>query len=236
MRSDPLLYAAGTIGLGLVGLWFGDFALQWQPVPKSVPGRDGLALLSGALLVLGGAACALPRWSARGALALALFYGAWVVALHGMRIAAAPLDLVAWLGAAEIGALAAGGLMLAADGDTARRTAQLIFGLSALVFGVSHFVYADFTARMIPAWVPARPFWAWATGVGHCLAGLAIVSGTAARLAAAAMAAMCLSFALILHVPAVVARPGSHAAWTMLFVTVAIAGAAWSMRRATRLV
>jgi len=239
MRSYPaFLLAVGTIGLGLVGIAFADFALQWQPVPKGLPLREPLALITGALLIVVGAIALIPHRAVWGGLALAITYGVWVLLLDVPRAVADPLTLSAWLGVAEIGSLAAAGVILL--GSEWQRPAlivgaQIAFGICALVFGVCHFVYADFTANMIPAWMPGRLFWAWATGIGHCLAGLAILTGLQARLAAGLLAAMCLSFALILHVPAIVASPASHAAWVMLFVTNAIAGAAWTMRKAVRL-
>ena len=41
------VYAAGAVMLGVVGLAFADFALQWQPVPKGVPARTVLASSGG---------------------------------------------------------------------------------------------------------------------------------------------------------------------------------------------
>src|ERR1700736_1322006 len=38
-----LLQSCGLIGLGVLGLWYRDFALQWQPVPAGIPGRSVLA-------------------------------------------------------------------------------------------------------------------------------------------------------------------------------------------------
>ena len=54
-----------------------------------------------------------------------------------------------------------------------------------MVFGFAHFNYIDFTAS-VGAGVDSadQMFWAWATGAGHLAAGLALVSGFQARLAA----------------------------------------------------
>ena len=41
------LFAVGMIGLGVLGLIYGDFALVWQPVAAWVPGRDGAGLSGG---------------------------------------------------------------------------------------------------------------------------------------------------------------------------------------------
>ena len=56
MNSNALPYALGAILLGAVGIWFHDFALQWQPVPAGFPFRVQFASASGVLLIVGGAA------------------------------------------------------------------------------------------------------------------------------------------------------------------------------------
>ena len=61
----------------------------------------------------------------------------------------------------------------------------ILAGASAIVFGFAHFDYIDSRRSIVPAWIPpTRLFWAWATGAGHLAAGLALVSGIQARLAA----------------------------------------------------
>jgi uncharacterized membrane protein YphA (DoxX/SURF4 family) len=231
IERDALPYALGAIGLGIASLIAHDFAFQWQPVPAILPAREMLALVSGALLVAGGLTAAWPR-AGLARLILPVFYLLWVIALHLPVVAATP-NIGKLLGVAEILALAAGGSVLA--GNRAPKwlspAARIAFGLSALVFGLSHFVYAKETASFVPAWIPMPLFWAYATGAGHAAAGLAILSGVKARLAATALAAMCGSFVLLLHVPRVLADPASRFEWTMLSVALSIAGAALLIRR-----
>ena len=231
IEIDALPYAVGAIGLGIASLIARDFAFQWQPVPKDIPTGEILALASGALLVAGGLAA---TWRSAGLARLILpaFYLLWVLALHLPVLAAKP-DVGSLLGVAEILALASGGSVLAGSrGPTwLPRAAQIAFGLSALVFGISHFVYADFTAKMVPGWLPMPLFWAYATGAGHTAAGLAILSGIKARLAATTLAGMCGSFVLLLHAPRVLADPASRFEWTMLCVALSITGAALLLRR-----
>jgi hypothetical protein len=49
MGMGHLAFALMMIALGLLGLFAGDFALVWQPVPSDIPGRTILACLCGAL-------------------------------------------------------------------------------------------------------------------------------------------------------------------------------------------
>jgi hypothetical protein len=43
---------------------------------------------------------------------------------------------------------------------------------SCVVFGLSHFAFAAFTADMIPQWLPERLWLAYLTGAGHVAAGV----------------------------------------------------------------
>ncbi|MBO9623659.1 MAG: DoxX family membrane protein [Sphingomonas sp.] len=245
MRTDAvdtnaLAYGLGAIGLGAVCLAFHDFALQWQPVPETLKGNAALAVASALILIAGGVLVVLRRTSLAGAMLLATWFGLWVLALHLPNVLRAPAAgfVGALLGLAELLAVTAAGKQLAllALGERVPRWARLLpriaFGLSALVFGISHFVYADFTAAMVPDWIPVRLFWAYATGAGHVAAGLALLSGVKARLAATLMAAMAASFVLLVHAPRVIAAPASQLEWTMLCMAALIAASAWVMREA----
>jgi uncharacterized membrane protein YphA (DoxX/SURF4 family) len=234
MNINAALYAAAAILLGAVGIWFGDFAMQWQGVPKAIPAMPW-AYVSGAILIAGGASI-LARREKIGAWVLASFYGLWVVAFHlPSTLMNAIGSIGAWNAPAESAFITAGGLALLAAHSVHREklalAARLLAGASAVVFGFAHFNYIDFTATMVPAWIPFKTFWAWATGAGHLLAGIALLSGIRARLAAACEAAMMGSFVVLLHLPRVIASPDQHVEWIMLAMSSALTGAALLVRK-----
>jgi len=237
MNLNSALYALGAILLGAVGIYFADFAHQWQPVPAGIGFRTQLAYLSGALLIIGGSAILSRKGERGGALLLAVFYGFWVIALHLPNAIASYQHIGAWNGPAEITFLTTGGIALFAAGAGSLRnplnlTARFLAGASELVFGFAHFNYADFTASMVPAWIPpSQLFWAYATGAGHLAAGLAFVSGIRSRLAATCLAGMMGSFVVLLHLPRVIANPSSHDEWIMLAVSSSLTGAALLLRK-----
>ena len=236
MNPNALLYAAAAALLGAVGIWFHDFAMQWQPVPASVGSRALLAYASGAVLVVGGGAILSGKAVRLGAWILTLFFGLWVIALHIPAALQGFKHIGAWNGPAELTFATMGGLALAASSAGAwRPTLNLVArfgaGASAIVFGFAHFNYADFTASMVPAWIPAKLFWAYATGAGHLAAGIAFVSGVRARLAATLLAAMMGSFVVLLHLPRVIAHPELHVEWIMLAISATLTGAAWLIRK-----
>lgn len=230
MDRTRLIYGLGAIGLGVLGLVVGDFALQWQPVPKGVPARESLAYISAGLLIIGGLATIWSRTAAWGALALGGMYSVWVVALHlPNALTVRPNDIASWNAVAELSALALGGpvgwgaVHRPAWAEMGRR----LFGLCPVIFGLAHFGYAEFTAGMIPAWLPASLALAYMTGACHMAGGLALIAGVVPRLAARLLAAMYGAFALVLHLPRVIAAPGERIEWTMMFIAVSLCGAAW---------
>lgn len=237
MNFNTVLFALGSILLGAVGIFFHDFAMQWQPVPAGFPIRTPLAYASGFVLVAGGVALLLPKGERAGAWLLTVFLGIWTVTLNLPAAIASYKSIGAWNSPAEIAFMTMGALALASSHagslrSVLARAARIVAGLAACVFGFAHFNYIDFTATMVPSWIPPNGvFWAWATGAGHLAAGLALVSGIQARLAATLLAGMMASFVILLHLPRVVAAPDQHVEWIMLGVSSMLAGAAWLVRK-----
>jgi uncharacterized membrane protein YphA (DoxX/SURF4 family) len=179
--------------------------------------------------------------------------------MHGPQIFQHPGSFPAWDGAAEQLALFAGGLAaysylsgsadnrlgspagvapparlgpLAALRSPARlgRIAVLAMGVCGLMFGLAHFLYLDFTASMVPAWLPGgQKFWAAVTGVAHLAAGIAFLTGIKVRLAAVALTVMFAIFSALVHLPALWADPHSHLNWVMNVINLALTGAAGAL-------
>jgi uncharacterized membrane protein YphA (DoxX/SURF4 family) len=240
MERVLLPYGLGVLLLGIVGVVVGDFALQWQPVAAGVPMRTVLAYASALLLLLGGACLFVGSITSRAALFLGSFFAVWAAALHLPRVLPHLSEIGAWNGLAEITAAACGGfaawvLSSAPELHPVARTAiPRVLGACLLVFGSAHFAYAEFTASMVPAWIPGSSlFWALATGTGHLAAGLSLVSGILSRLAATLLTSMFASFVLLLHAPRVIADPGVHMEWVMLAISTTLTGAAWVVRGLT---
>lgn len=222
----------GALGLGVISLIYADFAITWQPVPDWVPARTALAYASGALLTAAGIALLVDRGTRIAAAFLSAFMVLWGVVLQAPRVLAG--EEAAWLAPAEILAVAAGAWTLywlsVAESElrtTAIRLGVNFFALMAPIFGVAHFLYIEFTASMIPSWIPWHVFWAWLTGVGHVSAGVAILLGILPRLAATLLAAMFSGFVLLVHVPRVVGDAGNRVEWHLLSTALLLAGAAW---------
>jgi uncharacterized membrane protein YphA (DoxX/SURF4 family) len=234
LKVGWIALALSMLGLGLLGFVTGDFALNWQPVPQWVPGRTALAYVTAVLFLALGAGLLVERYKHSFAIASASAFFVWAVLLHGPGVIKDPLSILPWLGFTERLEVAAGALVLAASqvpgtqfADRAMLVGRLAFGACLPIFGLSHWAYAQFTADMIPVFIPAHLFWAYFTGAGHVLAGVAILANMLTRLAATLFAAMVSGFVLLLHLPRVVQDPGSRAEWTMLVIAMSISAAAW---------
>ena len=236
LQVGPIFFAAAVIGLGIRSALTATFIPAWQPVPSDFPYRAVLAVADGLLLA---ALAAMTLFSSRrrvASAALATLLAAWILILQSPLIVAAPSSMVLWLGAGEVGALcaAAAAISSAASGSggrSAKRSAvaaRVCFGFCAVIFGLSHYAYADFTASMIPAWIPGHLFLAYATGTAHIFAGLAFISTVMLRAAAALLTLMMASFVVLIHVPAVVASKGSLVEITFLLNACALCGSAWT--------
>jgi uncharacterized membrane protein YphA (DoxX/SURF4 family) len=230
------VYGLGVMALGAIGLLWGDF-IAGQPVPKDFPSRTMLAYAAGAFMLLAGATIEWRRTLPWAAAAFTAYYALIVVPLMDGRVLLANYaQYVAYENIAIQAAIAAGGLIVYAtsaktDADLAARLVrigQLSFGVCALVFGGAHFVYLNLTAPLVPKWLPpTQEFWAYATGIGHIAAGVAILTGVLSRFAAILLTAMYASFLPLVFGPTLLADPSNHFRWSECASTLALLGAAW---------
>ena len=253
MEPTLLLYALAGTGLGILTLVYGDFALQWQPLPAWLPGRPTLAYVSGVWLLVGSCGILIRRTALVSAMSLAIYQVIWAVA-KAAPVAQHPLIIAMWLGFCESVAFVVGAWLLVAlikGRDTTRVDASLlgsrgiacarvVFGICCVVFGLSHFAYADFSATMIPDWLPGHLTLVYLTGAAHVMAGMAIGSGVLSRLAATLEAAMMTSIVLLVHVPSLVDMPPpifaptSRVQWTALLIALSLAASSWIVAASLR--
>jgi len=230
------VYGLGVMALGLLGLALGDF-VNGQPVAKNFPDRMVLAYAAGALIFLAGAAIEWRRSVAWGAAVLTAYYTVVVIILmHGRPVIANYAvygvyeDLAEQVGIAAAALIVYAGSAKIAAALAARLTliGRVVFGLCALVWGGAHFKYMNMTAPLVPKWLPpSQVFWGYTTGVCFILAGIALVTGVKARLAAILLTMMIAVFAVLIHTPTLIADHKSIFNWNESAVNFALVGAAW---------
>jgi uncharacterized membrane protein len=233
------LFVIGLAGLGVLALVFGDFALVWQPVPAWVPARNAIAYACGVLMLLLAAGLMMPGarvWSVR----VLLPYLVLRAMLKVPDVVTGPGNEGSWLGLGELTLLLAGGWTLFARlskppagsplawlaGERGLRLARVLFGVSIIPIGLSHFVYIDATAGFVPSWLPYRAGWARLTGGGQIASGLGVLFGVLPRIAAWAEAGQVTLYTLLVWLPAMISA-SSRLNWTAFFVSWIFGAAAW---------
>jgi uncharacterized membrane protein YphA (DoxX/SURF4 family) len=230
------VYGLAGIALGIIGLVWRDFAAVWQPLENlgAASHRAVSAVVFAAALLCTGAATLWRRTAPIGLLALTVLH--FISALGWIpRILGNPGTFGVWNGFCEEFALVCAGVVGYASlspppSPWTRRSARagcLLFGVCAVAFAFGHFTAIRETASFVPSWIPpGQRFWAWATGIFHLLAGLAIASGVQAGLASRLLTAMMAGFGVLVWAPMVIAAP-SHFNWAGNAINLALVGAAW---------
>ncbi|MEO7040707.1 MAG: DoxX family protein [Gemmatimonadaceae bacterium] len=241
-EAATIAFAIAFICLGILGFAYGDFALQWQPVPDSFPWRTGFAYASAFVLVAGGAGLLYTRTRKIATYVLFPYMLLWLL-LKVRLIAAMPSSEGRWMGFSEIAVLATTNWVLLIrsqlraqqlpldfiDRIGSVRVAQIAFGIFLIPVGLSHFIYLDQTVALVPTWLPYRAGWAYLTGAFHIAAGVAVLLSIYPRLSARLEASMLGMFALLVWIPKVIGAPKLQLGWTALLITVAIGAGAWVM-------
>jgi uncharacterized membrane protein len=235
------VFAATLIALGIWGLIKGDFTPVWEPVPKGVPAREMLAYLCALISLAAGVGLLWQRAAAVAAAALLAYLLLWLLLSKAPIILHAPTVAVSWESCAESVVIVAAAWVLYAwfdaDGDRLRlafaagdnglRIARRLYGLALIAFGLAHLAYVKDTAALVPAWLPAHVAWAYFTGCAYIAAGVAILIGVGARLAAVLSALQIGLFTLLVWVPIVAAGSKDASAWSECVISWALTVSAW---------
>jgi uncharacterized membrane protein len=238
---SELLFAATLVAIGTLGVVHGDFAPIWEPVPKGVPAREALVYLCAFVSIGAGVGLNFRRAAATSARALLALLLIWMLAFRVPPIVRAPFVAVTWEGWGETAVITAAAWVLHARfvtdwdrrhvgfaaGEPGLRWARTLYGLALISLGVAHIVYVKETASLVPGWLPWHVGWAYATGFAYIAAGLAVLTGLFARLAAALSALQMGGFTLLVWGPVLVAGPRNAFEWNESIVSWALTIGGW---------
>lgn len=238
--------ALGLVGLGVLHLIYRDFALVWQPIPNWVPGRAGIAILCGLVCLAGGLGLLWRRTLPAATAFVFAYLLLWFALLRIPALFTAPGVVVSWSGCGENGVMLAGALVLFVHyglaavrptflaGEQGTRAARVLLGISLVPCGLAHVAYLKETAGFIPTWIPGHLAWACATGIAFIAAGLAILLGIYARLAAVLVTAMMAGFTVLIWLVGVAMAPSDRFQWTGLLVSWTITAGSWVVAESYR--
>ena len=235
--AGNLAFAAAMIFVGILGLMHRDFAPLWEPVPEGIPARTVLIYLCALVPLAGGLGLLAARTAPAAARLLLAWFAFWLLALRLPRVLFA-FAVDSWWGACQTAAMLGAAWVLVTEfagerdplrvaaGEKGLRIARSLYGFALIPFGIAHFLYLEATAPLVPGWLPAPVFWAYFTGATFIAAGVAILAGPWARLAAALSTLQMGLFTVLIWIP-IVAKGASESQWGEFVVSLALIAAGW---------
>ena len=227
-----IFIAIALVVFGVQHFMYGVFVAGL--VPAWMPGRLFWAYFVGAAFFAAAAGILYQRLARPAATLLGVMFFLFVVLLHIPRIAAHPSDGNEWTSGFVALAMCGGAWVLARNSPLAGRETsapflklgRYFFAVAFVAFGIQHFVYARFAAGLGPPWFLGRPLWAYLTGAVFIAAGITIILGKMARLAATLLGTLISLFFLLLYVPRITAQLHNPGPWTSGFEVLALCGSA----------
>jgi uncharacterized membrane protein len=239
-----VLFALSIGFFGIQDVYYGHFLGGVPPAPPWTPGGHVAVYVLGAIFIVLSLLLLANRESRIAATVIGLIYLLCVLILHTQKLSDIVHDGVGRTRAFEPFAMAGAAFALAAlvaKGSTSipflsgaipflAILGRYIVAFSLIVFGVQHFLYAQFIAFLVPAWMPAHLFLAYVTGAALIAAGLAIGTHIFSRLASMMLGLLFVLWLITLHVPRALAAMRTVKGadeWSSAFVALGFAGASF---------
>lgn len=246
-RSARAIVSLASGAVALLSIAYGDFAPGGAMLPDWTPYRGVVTTFLAVSLLAASAGLHWRRTGIPSSFVIGGYYTIWL--LISVPIALShPLTIGAWYPICEaLTALVAPCVISSLFWSTSNapllslvtqrtvRTAQIAFGLTCIFYGSSHFAYADYTASMIPVWIPGALGLAYVTGLAHIAAGLGIAFCVLPRLAAVLETTMMSTFGILVWFPTFFmqsppkwATP-AHNQWSEVVANLVLVASAWTV-------
>lgn len=225
------LLAISMIVFGVQHFIYRDFLPKLEPVPAWVPARAVLAYVTGTIIILAAVGIVSGIRDRLSAKLLGIIFIGSVIFLHLPLLVSNLHDPDKWACIFEELGIGSGLIMFAGliSGKRSNvveekpvRIAGIFFALSMVNFGIQHFMYGEYIARLIPSWIPGHIFLAYFIGVAFIAVAISIIIKKKTRLAGMLLGFMFLFWEISLHIPRVIAKPNGMDEWTSAAVALAM--------------
>jgi uncharacterized membrane protein YphA (DoxX/SURF4 family) len=131
--------------------------------------------------------------------------GLWISALKEFALAGGAFVIAGVASTTNIPQKENGAVMNALDKITPY--GSLFFCITIIIFGVSHFIYADFVKELVPSWMPDHLLWNYIAAVALIGAGVFIILDIRMRVIAWLLSITLFLWVWLLHVPGAINDP-----------------------------
>ena len=171
------------------------------------------------------------------AFATTILFSVFFLYPHIPRLVTDPYNPGAWTVAFECLAIASGACMI---GFAQRQpttlyenrmgvAARCVFAVCLLVFGIQHFMYADFIQSLMPEWMPLRSFWSQLIRYGFVLAAVSLLLNYQIRLSMFLLGLMFFLWVVVLHAPRCFQKFTAADEWASLCIALSLSGIGFSV-------
>jgi uncharacterized membrane protein len=220
-----IFYGIAIVGTGILTIYYKSFPYWLLPPQFLTPAHALLAYISGALLVLAGAAIVfkkeiMPISFLLGCALLLIF--CFLFLPYDLMPNSNYLHLALWENAAKELAIAGGAFVIAGCFSAINKNplnrfwgklvplGAILFSIPIINFGILHFLYGKEVSSLVPSWIPYPVFWIYFAGVALLGSGIAIIFKIKPGLIASLLGIMVFIWFVILHIPRVIVAPADY--------------------------
>jgi uncharacterized membrane protein YphA (DoxX/SURF4 family) len=227
IKAGRAFYAIGIAGLGIQQFIYADFRPvilpQW---PSSIPLLVVWAYITGLCLVVAALVILFSKTARSLSLILGMAFLLFFIIFHvtyQLFLSPYSFHLGLWTDPLKELAFSGGAFVLAgsypednlySDKSSLIRfldkfipLGRIFFSITMIVFGIDHFIYTEFVATLVPAWIPGHNFWTYFAAVALIGSGVCIILKIKIRLVGLLLGIMIFLWFVILHTPRAIADP-----------------------------
>ena len=222
-RAGRCFYGIGIIFLGIQQFIYADFRPVFLPEWPLWLHKAVWAYITGAGLVVAGVIILVNKGARKTALILGGFLFLFFIAFHvpyQLFIIPYSFHWGLWTNALKELALSGGAFLVAGSLEKPSHqpslfnvlekfipAGRIFFSITLIVFGMDHFLYTEFVAKLVPSWIPWPVFWTYFAAVALIGSGIAIIFRIMLKQVALLVGTMLFLWLILLHIPRAIADP-----------------------------
>lgn len=232
-----IFFGLALAGFGLTQLITADFSKDITPFTY-LPLQIFWVYVTGVVMLVASCLFITGRFITLASIVAGLLFLVYFLSAHLPRLIATPADPRVLTVAFETLALSCGAFLIGA-GETevkgpsskmisflksAGLVSRYLLAVCLIVFGIQHFMYADFIQTLMPEWLPGKVFFSYMVRFGLILAAITLLINVQVRLGMLMLGFMFFCWVAMLHTPRAIVQPGVVAEWTSLCIAMALSG------------